>query len=251
MKIAYYKEYSHFLQREMEFKVYGHAGKPCLVFPAQDGRFYDWENFRMVEVTDYLLEEGRLQYFCVDSIDWETWSDQYGDPRGRALRHEAWDHYVVEELVPRIYEINTLSNGGKVASGILTTGCSMGGMHAANFFFRRPDLFDGCISLSGVFNSRMFFGDYMDDIIYNNAPEVYLRNLANDHPYVDLYNRSYIVLCCGQGAWEDEMIASSKEMKRILEEKGIHAWIDFWGYDVNHDWPWWQKQLPYFLEKIV
>lgn len=47
------------------------------------------------------------------------------------------------------------------------------------------------------------------------------------------------------------MIASSKEMKRILEEKGIHAWIDFWGYDVNHDWPWWQKQLPYFLEKIV
>lgn len=251
MKIAYYKEYSHFLQREMEFKVYGHAGKPCLVFPAQDGRFYDWENFRMVEVTDYLLEEGRLQYFCVDSIDRETWSDQYGDPRGRALRHEAWYHYVVEELVPRIYEINTLSNGGKVASGILTTGCSMGGMHAANFFFRRPDLFDGCISLSGVFNSRMFFGDYMDDIIYNNAPEVYLRNLANDHPYVDLYNRSYIVLCCGQGAWEDEMIASSKEMKRILEEKGIHAWIDFWGYDVNHDWPWWRRQLSYFLQFLL
>ena len=51
MKVEYYKEYSHFLDREMEFKVYGHAGKPILVFPAQDGRFYDWENFHMVEVT--------------------------------------------------------------------------------------------------------------------------------------------------------------------------------------------------------
>ena len=29
MKVEYYKEYSHELGRDMEFKVYGHAGKPC------------------------------------------------------------------------------------------------------------------------------------------------------------------------------------------------------------------------------
>ena len=44
MKIEYFKEYSHCLNRDMEFKVYGHMGIPCLVFPAQDGRFYDFEN---------------------------------------------------------------------------------------------------------------------------------------------------------------------------------------------------------------
>ena len=66
----------------------------------------------------------------------------------------------------------------------------MGGMHAANFFFRRPDIFDGCISLSGLFHSRLFFGDYMDEIIYHNSPENYLRNLPLDHPYIGLYNRS-------------------------------------------------------------
>ena len=43
MKVAYYKEFSHELNRDMEFKVYGHAGKPCIVFPAQNGRFYDFE----------------------------------------------------------------------------------------------------------------------------------------------------------------------------------------------------------------
>ena len=41
MKVEYYKEYSHELNRDMEFKVFGHAGKPCLVFPSQDGRFFD------------------------------------------------------------------------------------------------------------------------------------------------------------------------------------------------------------------
>ena len=28
MKIEYFKEYSHCLNRDMEFKVYGHGGKP-------------------------------------------------------------------------------------------------------------------------------------------------------------------------------------------------------------------------------
>lgn len=49
MKVEYYKEFSHELNRDMEFKVFGHAGVPCLVFPAQDGRFYDFENFGMID----------------------------------------------------------------------------------------------------------------------------------------------------------------------------------------------------------
>ena len=48
MNIKYYKEYSHHLNRDMEFKVYGHSGQPILVFPCQDGRFYDFENFKMI-----------------------------------------------------------------------------------------------------------------------------------------------------------------------------------------------------------
>ena len=48
VNIKYYKEYSHHLNRDMEFKVYGHSGQPILIFPCQDGRFYDFENFNMV-----------------------------------------------------------------------------------------------------------------------------------------------------------------------------------------------------------
>ena len=39
MNREYHKFYSHPLQRDMEFLVYGHAGIPLLVFPTSCGRF--------------------------------------------------------------------------------------------------------------------------------------------------------------------------------------------------------------------
>lgn len=33
MQIEHRREYSHFFNRDMEYKRYGHAGKPVLVFP--------------------------------------------------------------------------------------------------------------------------------------------------------------------------------------------------------------------------
>ena len=40
-------------------------------------------------------------------------------------------------------------------------------------------------------------------------------------------------------------------MKEIMASRGISGWVDFWGYDVNHDWPWWRKQLPYFVGNVI
>ena len=37
-------------------------------------------------------------------------------------------------------------------------------------FFRRPDLFDANLSLSGLYSSRDSFGDYMEPLIYDNSP---------------------------------------------------------------------------------
>ena len=68
MKVEYYKEYSNCLNRDMEYKVYGHAGIPLLVFPAQDGRFFDFENFGMINVIADKIDAGLVQVFCLDSI---------------------------------------------------------------------------------------------------------------------------------------------------------------------------------------
>jgi len=37
----------------------------------------------------------------------------------------------------------------------------------------------------------------------------------------------------------------------IFRGKGIQAWTDFWGHDVNHDWDWWKKQIRYFLPFVL
>ena len=47
MHIEYHKWWSHNLSRDMEYKVFGHDGQAFLAFPCQDGRFYDWENYKM------------------------------------------------------------------------------------------------------------------------------------------------------------------------------------------------------------
>ena len=73
MKVEYFKEYSKCLNRDMEFKVYGHRGNPILVFPAQDGRFYDFENFKMVDSIKYLIDDGKIQLFCsLIQISWRS-----------------------------------------------------------------------------------------------------------------------------------------------------------------------------------
>lgn len=46
METQYFKDYSPSLGREMESKVYGHAGRPILFIPCQDGRFLILRDFR-------------------------------------------------------------------------------------------------------------------------------------------------------------------------------------------------------------
>ncbi len=244
MKIEYHKWHSHNLGHDMELKVYGYYGKPTIIFPALGGRFYDFENFGMVSAVHDFIESGKIKLFTVDSIDMQSWANYNAHPYDRGMRHEAYDRYIIEEVIPFANQ-----HSGDNDQKMLTSGCSMGAYHAANFFFRHPDHFDAVIALSGMYHLGMFVGDYMDERVYYNSPLAYLPNLDNPF-YLDKYRQSKIIVCTGQGAWEEAMQASTYALKEILETKGIPAWIDIWGYDVNHDWPWWHKMLPYFLGSL-
>lgn len=59
MRISYHKEYSHHLHRDMEYKVYGHAGKPMLVFPTSLGRFYQYEDSGMIQTLSEFIDAGK------------------------------------------------------------------------------------------------------------------------------------------------------------------------------------------------
>lgn len=248
MQINSYKEWSGCLDRPMEFKVYGHAGRPMMIFPCQSGRYFDWEDQGMVKLAEHWIESGKLQLFCVDSLDRESWDCPGGDLRHRMEMHEKWYDYLTTEFYPRMMELGGGGNWGKVITG----GASMGGYHAVNFFLRRPDLFNGVISLSGLFSMRMFIGSYMDDIAYLNDPLTYMPNLPPDHPYIEQFNRADpLIICVGQGAWEDEMKESTFALREVFDRKGIRAQWEIWGHDVDHDWPWWRIQWPMFLARVL
>jgi esterase/lipase superfamily enzyme len=68
--------------------------------------------------------------------------------------------------------------------------------------------------------------------------------------FLDWYRRSDIVACVGQGAWENETLEDTRQLDRLFHEKRIPAWVDFWGTDVDHDWPWWHQQMCYFLDYL-
>ena len=223
--------------------LYGHGGVPLLAFPTQDSHCRNYEDFGMIHHLADFIEEGRIQLFVVDTVDSESWSLRGGDKTWRAARQEQYYHYIVDEVVPLIRSRNP-----QVPA---VTGLSMGANHAAIVFLRRPDLFCGIIALSGVYDSDYFFDGWMNPALYDNSPERFLPNMPAEHPWISLYNRCRMIFCCGQGAWENDGVRTLKNMERIFHEKGIHAWCDFWGCDVNHDWPWWFRQMRYFLPFLL
>ena len=236
--------HSERLGKYMNIRVYGHGETPVLVFPTQDSMCDNFENFGMIDTLAKPMESGRIRLFCVDTVDTESWSNVWGDKAGRAVRQETYYNDIIEAVLPFI---RSESNGELP----ITIGCSMGATHSAIVFFRRPELFSGVLAMSGVYDARYFFDGWMNETLYWNSPVDFLAGLPADHPYVSLYNEKKMVLCIGQGQWEDEGRVTTARLRDIFEAKGIHAWVDFWGYDVDHDWPWWKKQIMYFLPYLL
>jgi esterase/lipase superfamily enzyme len=46
------------------------------------------------------------------------------------------------------------------------------------------------------------------------------------------------------------MLEDTRELEAILRAKDIPAIVDYWGHDVDHDWPWWRVMLPHYLERL-
>jgi esterase/lipase superfamily enzyme len=230
------------LGHEMGLKVYGHDGRPVVAFPSQEGRYWDFESWGMVDACAGLIEAGRVRLVAIDGIDWQSWANWAAHPADRARRHGDYDRYLAAEVSPFVRDL-----AGRETAWV--TGASMGAYHAANALFRHPDLFDGLIAMSGLYQLRTFVGDHADDGIYFNSPLHFLPGLE-DPWYLDRIRAARIAFVVGQGAWEDEMLADTRAMEALLRAKEIPAIVDYWGRDVNHDWPWWRRMLPHYLERL-
>lgn len=226
--------------------VYGHWGRPLLAFPAEAGDAGEFERRGMVEAVGDLLAAGRVKLYCVDSFDAESWSNRDIPLEERALRHQSYESWILDHVVPFIRE----DCGG--ASEVTTCGCSLGAFHAANFALKRADVFPLAICLSGNYDPAAWDGwGERSDAAYFNNPMDYVARLGGEH--LDWLRRQLsLVLVCGQGQWEDTTgaLQSTRRLAALLHSKDIRCELDLWGDDIAHDWPSWRAQLAHHLPRF-
>jgi len=227
---------------EMPIVAYGHAGYPLLMFPTAAADFLEYERFYLVDSIKYHIEAGRLRAYSINSVNRYSLMNDKAPPWVKAELLARYDRYITDEVLPLIHN----ESGGQSP---LVTGASMGAYLSANTYFRHPDVIRGMIAMSGSYDVRAYFDGYNDDQVYFNNPVSYLPNLDDDYFLPRLRHADAIVILTGQGAYEAP--ERSRELSNILRSKGIPHTLDVWGYDVDHDWPWWRKMLPYWLDRLL
>jgi esterase/lipase superfamily enzyme len=219
----------------MDLLEFGYGGARLIVFPTSQGRFYEWEDRGMIWSLREQLERGWLHICCVDSIDAESWYANHLHPGARAWRHEFYDRYLLQEVVPFLQS----RNGNPF---VIAAGASFGGYHAINFGFKHPQVVRRILSLSGLCDIRELARGYHDQMVYFNNPIEFLAN-EDDPARLSALRSQDIILAVGRN---DRMFGTNQALSQVLWNKGIwHAFRPWDGW--SHDWPYWEKMLHLYI----
>ena len=236
--------YSERLFQEMPLVAYGHYGPPILMLPTAAADFLEYERFDLIDSVKWWIDQGRTKIYSVNSVNRLALLNNHAAPWEKVEWLNRYDRYLIEEVLPLI---RNDCGGGDVKP--IVAGISLGAYLAGNTFFRHPDHFGGCILLSGSYDIRNYLNGHYNESVYFHNPVDYLSQLNDDYHLPILQSGGRIIfLYSGQGAYEAP--DRSRNLSDILKGKGVPHWLDLWGHDVNHDWPWWRKVMPYYFGKI-
>ena len=225
---------------DMPIVTYGDRGHPLLLLPTAQADYLENERFWLVKAIEKHIFAGRVQVFSIDSINKHAWMNRNVPVHEQARRQALYAGYIEDEVVPFVRNAC-----GNPHARLGISGASFGAFHAANQFFRRPDLFDTLIAMSGFYDLEPdYTRGFVNDDVYFNNPVSYISNI-HDGDSMHLLHHSQIHVVTGQGAYESPK--SSRQLSEVLAKRGIPHNLDVWGHDVNHDWPWWRKMLDHYV----
>jgi esterase/lipase superfamily enzyme len=246
MELAVRKEvfgwHSPRLGIHMPIARYGHWGRPLLLFPTAGSDLFDVERFLLIHAIQHHIAAGRVTVFSINTVNSMSWMDKHVSVREAARRHALYASYVEEEVVPHIRR-----SVGDDSARIAVTGASFGAFHAANHFFRRPDLFDTLVAMSGFYDLGTYANGSSDDNVYFNNPTWFVPNMSDQRMLDLIRHHSQIHILSGQGQWEHP--DNSRRFSKTLWDKGIWHNLDMWGHDMPHDWPTWRKMLDHYVDQ--
>lgn len=228
------------LGKEMPIVTYGHYGYALLLLPTAAADYLEYERFKLIDAINPFIESGKMKVFSVNSVNAESWMNKNMEGAHKAIRHNQFNEYIYNEVIPYI------KNNTSWDTPIIIGGASFGAFHSMNLFLKRPDLLNGVIAMSGVYDLTEYTDGYYDDQVYYNSPMHYIPNLTDDW-YLSRIRSGKVVIGTGSGAYEDPQ--ANRRFSSVLHEKEIPHVLDVWGTDIPHDWPTWLNMLPYFLEQ--
>jgi esterase/lipase superfamily enzyme len=225
----------------MELLVFGHAGASVLFFPTRTARFYDYENWKIVEALQDKIDQGLLQLFCVDSVDVESFYAHI-PPEDKIARHLQYERYILQEVLPLIIFRKNFTT-------LIAAGCSLGGYHAANIAFKYPGYFNKLLAMSARYDLTLsaqtfpdLFNGYIDEKIYYNMPSMYMPNLT-DPVLLDKIRTLSISLVVGK---EDPFFENNKNLSEALTNKKIPHSLYVWDDEAHRPYHW-RKMVRLYL----
>ncbi|UKT65873.1 esterase family protein [Pedobacter mucosus] len=226
----------------MELLIFGHGGRAVLFFPTRMARFYDYENWGIIDALTHQINNGEIQLFCVDSIDSESFYNDGAFPSVRVDRHLQYEKYLLEEVIPLIH----LKNNNNYLE---TAGCSMGAYHAINLALKYPWLFKKTVGISGRYDLTHTPGDFKDllngfhnEQVYFNMPTQYISNLHDEHLLYSVRNME-IILAVGE---TDPFLEGNKLLSNVLWQKGISNHLHTWESNAHRPY-YWRKMVPLYI----
>jgi esterase/lipase superfamily enzyme len=231
--------YSPSLDKEMPVAVYGDYGFALLLVPTAAADYLEYERFQMIDSLAPHINSGKVKVFSINSINNESWlnDNMLGEHKG--IRHNQFNNYVFNEAVPFI------KTSTSAETPIIVSGASFGALHSMNLFLKRPDIINGVIAMSGVYDLHEYTKGFNDDQVFFNSPMNYMPGLTDDWYLSHIRRSNHIHILAGSGAYEDPGAAG--RFARVLYDKGINYELDIWGADMTHDWPTWRDMLPYYI----
>src|SRR6476620_8074757 len=234
--------FSPALNKDMPIVSYGQDGFALLLVPTAAADYLEYERFQLMDHIAPFIDSGKVRVFSIDSINNDSWLNNNIEPRYKAVRHQQWNDYVYNEVVPFI-RTNTSAN-----TPIITCGASFGALHSMNLFLKRPDLIDGVIAMSGVYDLTEYTKGFYDEQVYFNSPMHYVPNLHDEWYLNNIRRSNHIHILTGSGDYEDPQ--ASQKFSELLHRKGIRHDLDIWGPEWKHDWPTWRAMIPAYISKF-
>lgn len=231
----YHKWYSPAVDRDMELLLFGHAGARVIVFPTQDRRFHDWEDYGMHHALSEHLENGWIQLYCVDGVDWEVWTNRGINATERAQRHFQYQDHVMNEVIP-------FSQSRNDNPFVMSVGASMGAYHALSIAMRFPHSFNRVIAMSGVCDILPWADWYIDDAIRECSPVHLLESLDEGERLKRLREIEWIIPI-GNG---DPLLEGNRWFSHLMWQRNVwHAFREWNGF--AHDWPDWHNMIRCYI----